>query len=31
MANIILPQVKVLDTISDSATMLVEENGEIIR
>lgn len=31
MANIILPQVKVLDTISDSATMLIEENGEIRR
>ena len=31
MANIILPQAKVLDTISDNATMLVEENGEIRR
>lgn len=31
MANIILPQAKVLNTISDSATMLVEENGEIRR
>lgn len=31
MANIILPQAKVLDTISDNATMLVEQNGEIRR
>lgn len=31
MANIILPQVNILNEINDSATMLVEQNGEINR
>ena len=31
MANIILPEVNILNEINDSATMLVEQNGEINR
>ena len=31
MSNIILPKVQILDTISDNAKVLIEENGEINR
>lgn len=31
MSNIILPKVQILDTISDEAKMLIEQNGEINR